>query len=1252
LQKSAYSLMGVVIIFLFFSLFLGSTVNACLGSLNTMNDEAKPSGALERIRVDYETGKSTVDQYDPLTVDSGSPSVLERLRNDYVSGRLSIDQYILYKVWAVFAPGRLTFTEYALSFEELTAYRKCGSMVVLEVKRNWHRLSSDVQNQLFWLLERPTDSDLHVLPQLYTSPSGHFVLHWTNGADEGKAADATTLAYVQTFAEIFDYVWNFEINTRGYPTPPDDTNIPPNNPSENGNPDGKYDVFIYNMAAYGATAPEQTTAPSISYIRVDNDYEGFPGTQLGCMQVTAAHEFFHAIHFCYDLDEPDWWYETTATYMEDEVYPDVNDNYQYLPDWFQNCDWYGLESIVGLHEYGNFIFAKRLSEDFGDAVIKDIWTEMKVTNGFTAINNVLTSKGSSMVSEFNKFTMANFFLEDMYVDGADYRNAVTGKTSFNGVYLEYQYNEATGKLPFTINNTNVKRNAWMDKWATDYITITMSGATSPYIITFDGLDDTTQYDVSLVTKVGVGVPTKQDFTLNAHKDGRMELAYNSGYTNVVLIIRNSGNTSTKNPSWRVIIAPKRAHEVTFYTTPALDIATITFDGLIFTNNQIGSYNSGNYIATASLPNPDDYVFDHWEYSGSPDMGVYVSDINTNPTSVSVKGMGWLKAVFRALKYWVTVRTSGLPYSYPTHVYVDSNDQGEPYLNDYNSRTFTFLVGEIHNISVQQYVASWTNERNHCPSHSATVNTDVTIVFEYHEEYLVTFEQQGSGGTPHITVNNITYSLPCNLWLDAEVEHTFDYESPIAGDTSVRYVISSMWPTSPYKFTYPATVRGYYKTQYYITINSAHGNPKNSTWVDKGNYLTVSVTSPTETVEHQTRWFCTGYKIDEGELKQGTSYSFWNVDKPHKIEFYWVQQFWLQLDTDVTGPSIVGTGWYDANTSVTISVTTPYQPSVTHRIIFTSWASTGTNTAQITDATSSTTTVTMNNYYSIKAKWLEQWYITVISPHGDSTPSQWVNASKSLSVNVTSPTDDDGKETRYRCTGYKIDFENTQEGTSYTFTNVQASHKIEFQWITQYRITFSESGAEAGNSVTITVNGNPHSGTTMYAYSEWFDKDFSVTFSITDLIDSATSGKRYALINWKNSVGSVVTSPQKISSPNTFTAYYLTQCYLTVNISPNDLSPQPSVFPPGPWYDVNTIVTLTAQSIDKYTFDHWSVDGTNQGNGITSITVSMYEPHTATAYYKSVLFPTPLYPIAAGAAIIAVVSAVVILLVRRRRRKMF
>ena len=70
-----------------------------------------------------------------------------------------------------------------------------------------------------------------------------------------------------------------------------------------------------------------------AYCVLDNDYAGFPShTPLQNLQVTAAHEYYHATQFAYDIADDGWFLEATATWAEDEMYDDVNDNVQYLKD--------------------------------------------------------------------------------------------------------------------------------------------------------------------------------------------------------------------------------------------------------------------------------------------------------------------------------------------------------------------------------------------------------------------------------------------------------------------------------------------------------------------------------------------------------------------------------------------------------------------------------------------------------------------------------------------------------------------------------------------------------------------------------------------------------------------------------------------------------------------------------------------------------------------------------------------------------
>ena len=96
--------------------------------------------------------------------------------------------------------------------------------------------------------------------------------------------------------------------------------------------------------------------------------------------MTAAHEFFHAVQFAYDVVEDAWFMESTATWMEDEIYDDVNDNRFYLTHSALRVPEVPLDSQSGAFLYGNWIWWRYLTERFPQedgtglpTLVKDVW---------------------------------------------------------------------------------------------------------------------------------------------------------------------------------------------------------------------------------------------------------------------------------------------------------------------------------------------------------------------------------------------------------------------------------------------------------------------------------------------------------------------------------------------------------------------------------------------------------------------------------------------------------------------------------------------------------------------------------------------------------------------------------------------------------------------------------------------------------------------------------------------------------------
>ncbi|MGA8845575.1 MAG: MXAN_6640 family putative metalloprotease [Nocardioides sp.] len=167
---------------------------------------------------------------------------------------------------------------------------------------------------------------------------------------------------------------------------------------------------------------------------LDDDYAGFANTPQENIEVTAAHEYFHATQYAYDAFEDPWFLEATATWAEDEVFDDVNDNVQYLRRSPLTAPFVPLDAFVGGGEYsgfhyGTWSFIRFLTEKYDDAqgtmprLVLDMMEKVDGSLGaedqysWQAINSVLTAERSSAAEEFLAYSVANRRPRETYDEG-------------------------------------------------------------------------------------------------------------------------------------------------------------------------------------------------------------------------------------------------------------------------------------------------------------------------------------------------------------------------------------------------------------------------------------------------------------------------------------------------------------------------------------------------------------------------------------------------------------------------------------------------------------------------------------------------------------------------------------------------------------------------------------------------------------------------------------------------------------------
>jgi hypothetical protein len=266
---------------------------------------------------------------------------------------------------------------------------KCGTPLVMEALHYHNKYGAALGFGDYFF--RPSETEF---PNTFDSPAGYFKIHYTTeqGArhqvnlDYGDGNSNGVPDYVEIVARIADSVWVHHVDELGYHEPLNDANY------EWGG-DSRYDIYLKNLSPsyYGITWSDgqllgngyQTT----SFMELRNHYEVLPHYSekpIDALQVTMAHEFFHAIHFWYDATEdveetvefkPNrFWLEVSAVWMEEETYDEVDDYYYYLREYMP----FVHRSLrfwdnTSLYPYGAGIFAIYLSEAFDRDIIRTIW---------------------------------------------------------------------------------------------------------------------------------------------------------------------------------------------------------------------------------------------------------------------------------------------------------------------------------------------------------------------------------------------------------------------------------------------------------------------------------------------------------------------------------------------------------------------------------------------------------------------------------------------------------------------------------------------------------------------------------------------------------------------------------------------------------------------------------------------------------------------------------------------------------------
>ena len=361
-----------------------------------------------------------------------------------------------------------------------------ASMTLLQLQLQRGDLSPAEQDEVTALTARPTGRNTY-----YQYPSGSKVkntctdkicVHWpTVGNDAPPLADSNrdgipnqvdaTMATMQT-------VWQRVVTQGGYKAPRRDKGTKAR-PKQG--PNRKFDVYLADVGRsrlFGYCTIDPLKPRTVKrkgwdapgFCVLDNDFDPAqygstkPANQL--LQVTAAHEFFHAVQFAYDIGEDPWFMEGTAAWVEDEIFDHVNDNLTFLARSQAKNPNKPLDFGKGMSVYGSWLWWRFLTERMPDdkgtglpVIIKEIWNRAddsasdprkRGTYSIKATKKVLASRKKQLTKLYAEFGVANRHPASAYREGASYPT-VPLKASYALTAAQPQIAEHKATMPHLTN---------------------------------------------------------------------------------------------------------------------------------------------------------------------------------------------------------------------------------------------------------------------------------------------------------------------------------------------------------------------------------------------------------------------------------------------------------------------------------------------------------------------------------------------------------------------------------------------------------------------------------------------------------------------------------------------------------------------------------------------------------------------------------------------------------------------------------
>ncbi len=297
--------------------------------------------------------------------------------------------------------------QYKLLYNSENIIHKCATPAHIFFENNREKLAPETVSKIEQLVASPQSKQKRRASLTHTSASGKFeIVYETSGPDSVSIVDNSNSGvpdYVELVAFAADSSYRHQVVNLGFKDP-----IPPGY---------RYRIELIDITYYGETRTTQA-AGADTYIVLENDFDGFPanthpdGSQTGAVYATVAHEFKHAIQYA----QNEWkgpsgglnWSEMDATLMEEVVFDDANDHYNYIKNGLYSSSpafgsiFYAPEkSTPGAYNHVSWMIF--YSELYGNDLWREVWELIEADNFLSiddALRQLLPNRNADFESSF------------------------------------------------------------------------------------------------------------------------------------------------------------------------------------------------------------------------------------------------------------------------------------------------------------------------------------------------------------------------------------------------------------------------------------------------------------------------------------------------------------------------------------------------------------------------------------------------------------------------------------------------------------------------------------------------------------------------------------------------------------------------------------------------------------------------------------------------------------------------------------